>query len=613
MAQHDYVIANANGATVIADINNVLLAISSTNSGTSEPSTTYAYMLWLDSDNNLLKLRNAANDGWITLGLSITASNTVDINGGAIDGTPIGASSTSTGAFTTITASSTISGTSITASTSLLTPLIEYTDGDDAITIADGGGVTIADLTATTADINAGSIDNATVGSSTANTGAFTTLSASGATDLNSTLAISGNVSMDGSANELRFYEGANYVGFEAPALTGDQIWVLPTADGSADQVLKTDGSGNLGWATAGGGGASDIDDLSDCLVENNSVWLGNDPSSTTSTASYCVSVGTTSLDAITTGDDNTSMGYDALTSLNTGEDNTAFGYEAGKSLTIGVKNVFIGHGAGKDVDKESGDQGSFNTFIGQDAGALVTNSQRCTYVGRAAGGQMAQGPNYQTHIGMYAGSSQYGSYTTTVGYGNLQAASSGSYMVAVGANLTCTGESSILIGAGISDNTSDEVMLGDAASYYTLAYSGSGASWSHSSDERMKKDITTDTLGLSFINDLRPVTFNLKAPSEFPTEWNSYSPPTYTNSEGEVFEQQTTPSNTDLQHGLIAQEVKAALDTAGVSTFTGWSEREDGQQRIAKGMFILPLINAVKELSTKLEAAENRITALES
>ena len=69
MAQHDYVIANANGATVRADINNVLLAISSTNSGTSEPSTTYAYMLWLDSDNNLLKLRNAANDGWITLGL----------------------------------------------------------------------------------------------------------------------------------------------------------------------------------------------------------------------------------------------------------------------------------------------------------------------------------------------------------------------------------------------------------------------------------------------------------------------------------------------------------------------------------------------------------------
>ena len=36
MAQNDYVIANANGATVRADINNALLAISSTNSGSSE-------------------------------------------------------------------------------------------------------------------------------------------------------------------------------------------------------------------------------------------------------------------------------------------------------------------------------------------------------------------------------------------------------------------------------------------------------------------------------------------------------------------------------------------------------------------------------------------------
>ena len=54
---------------------------------------------------------------------------------------------------------------------------------------------------------------------------------------------------------ELRFHEadgnGSNYVGFEAPAaLSADKIWVLPTADGTAGQYLKTDGSGNLGWGT---------------------------------------------------------------------------------------------------------------------------------------------------------------------------------------------------------------------------------------------------------------------------------------------------------------------------------------------------------------------------
>ena len=61
-----------------------------------------------------------------------------------------------------------------------------------------------------------------------------------------------GDISIKGSNKELRFYEGSNYVGFEAPALTADKIWVLPAADGSTGQVLKTDGSGNLGWVTAG-------------------------------------------------------------------------------------------------------------------------------------------------------------------------------------------------------------------------------------------------------------------------------------------------------------------------------------------------------------------------
>ena len=50
----------------------------------------------------------------------------------------------------------------------------------------------------------------------------------------------SGTVSLDGSANELRFYESTNYVGFEAPSLSGDQIWILPSADGNADHDLHS-------------------------------------------------------------------------------------------------------------------------------------------------------------------------------------------------------------------------------------------------------------------------------------------------------------------------------------------------------------------------------------
>ena len=63
-----------------------------------------------------------------------------------------------------------------------------------------------------------------------------------------------GHLSVGGSNNELRFYEGSNYVGFEAPALSADKIWVLPAADGSNGQVLQTNGSGTLSFADAAGG-----------------------------------------------------------------------------------------------------------------------------------------------------------------------------------------------------------------------------------------------------------------------------------------------------------------------------------------------------------------------
>lgn len=70
MSQHDYVIDNASGATVRADINSALAAIQSLNSGTSAPSTTAAGMLWLDTTGGVpyaLKVRDAGNNHWLTL------------------------------------------------------------------------------------------------------------------------------------------------------------------------------------------------------------------------------------------------------------------------------------------------------------------------------------------------------------------------------------------------------------------------------------------------------------------------------------------------------------------------------------------------------------------
>ena len=68
MAQHDYNIANQTAASARTDINNALAAIVSTNSGATEPSSVFANMIWYDTTNNLLKIRNEGNTAWITLG-----------------------------------------------------------------------------------------------------------------------------------------------------------------------------------------------------------------------------------------------------------------------------------------------------------------------------------------------------------------------------------------------------------------------------------------------------------------------------------------------------------------------------------------------------------------
>ena len=67
MATHDYILDNATGANFRADLNLALAAIVSNNSSSSEPATKYAYQWWADTNDGVLKIRNSANDGWVTL------------------------------------------------------------------------------------------------------------------------------------------------------------------------------------------------------------------------------------------------------------------------------------------------------------------------------------------------------------------------------------------------------------------------------------------------------------------------------------------------------------------------------------------------------------------
>ena len=205
MAQHDYVIANGTGAAVRSDLNGSLAAIVSNNSGATEPGTMYAYQWWPDTTTGLLKIRNAANNAWVTVGtLASTNLGLLPLAGG-----------TMTGALAVTAGTAALPG--IAVSGDLNTGI--FFSGADAIDFATGG---------------------------------TRRLGISSAGELT---AYGGNLTLN-AQGDLRFADSdsSNYVALQAPATVASNVtFTLPSADGTNGQVLATNGTGTLGFATAGG------------------------------------------------------------------------------------------------------------------------------------------------------------------------------------------------------------------------------------------------------------------------------------------------------------------------------------------------------------------------
>ena len=134
-----------------------------------------------------------------------------------------------------------------------------------------------------------------------------------------------------------------------------------------------------------------------------------------------------------------------------------------------------------------------------------------------------------------------------------------------------------------------------------TMKYDIDNGNITITSDERVKENIVDSSLGLTFIDMLRPVQFNKKAPADWPEEfWN------LSNLEEDDPERTSEESGTQVQNGLIAQEVKAVMDELDVE-FTGWREEsETTKQELSYVTFVSPLIKAVQELSAKITVLEN-------
>lgn len=63
---------------------------------------------------------------------------------------------------------------------------------------------------------------------------------------------------MAGTELKFRDSDSSNYVSFKgASTIASDIVWTLPSADGTSGQVLSTNGSGTLSWATSSGGSST--------------------------------------------------------------------------------------------------------------------------------------------------------------------------------------------------------------------------------------------------------------------------------------------------------------------------------------------------------------------
>jgi hypothetical protein len=472
---------------------------------------------------------------------------------------------------------------------------------------SDGGGLiqfnmendndqlfTAAQIYAVAADVTDGTEDGKLIINTMKNGTATTalTIAETGAA------TFAGDIDVDGTANlDIVDVDGA--VNFAADVTFADGADIITASAGTSNFRAGV----NTGNSIASGG--------------NYNTLVGDEAGTAITTGDQNTAVGYQALDANETSSNNTAIGYNALTA-HTGGNATAIGnlalaanttdsygvavgYAALTSNTTGTLNTAVGSFTLTN-NNGAGGGGDYNTAMGYAALYTNTEGNQCTGIGYYAGFANSTG-THNTSTGYYAlGATSTGSYNTGLGAAAGDSITTGNYNVCVGYATDISavgGANQISIGTNVSCSENSQVSIGQSGSAVRNEFD-TDAAWTQSSDARKKKDIEDAVLGLDFVNDLRPVTYEWKPNNEFPEDFAEYNEENFMTLDVRM-------------HGLVAQEVKVALDKTGVERFAGWKEDSDGSQRISKEMFVIPLIKAVQELSAKNDALEARITALES
>jgi len=180
------------------------------------------------------------------------------------------------------------------------------------------------------------------------------------------------------------------------------------------------------------------------------------------------------------------------------------------------------------------------------------------------------------------------GEYNTAIGYGAGGSAGDLTNATAIGNGAIATESNQVVIG------NSDVTSIGGIVS------------WSILSDGRIKKNIEAKVPGLTFINKLQPVIYNL--------DFDAINKIQNTSNNNSATMKAANASKNRIYTGFVAQDVKEAAQSIGYD-FSGVDvpENESGLLRLRYSDFVAPLVKAVQELSDQNEKKDLKISSLEN
>jgi hypothetical protein len=329
---------------------------------------------------------------------------------------------------------------------------------------------------------------------------------------------------------------------------------------------LKITSSGLFvnGSSTALAGGASDIDGLTDGYNVGNSVGLGtgalaNDDGTTNNNTA----VGTSALNANTTGAKNIASGYKALYANTTGNFNTATGFEALRANTTASYNTATGGYA-----LYSNTTGNHNTASGYYALRLNTTGYDNVAVGYKSQRKTSTGHG-NTTLGFESLEDNTTGYRNiAIGYGSGRSIGTGfSNTIVGGLAGTASMTNTVLLGAGSTERlkvTVDGLTTNGSAGANIDGWLVASGNITAYSDERLKDNIETITSPLDKVLALRGVTFD---------------------------------KDGERGLGVIAQETEAVIPEVVMT-----HDDEMGTKSVAYGNMVGLLIEAIKEQQTQID-----------